>query len=160
MHQLNAVLGWLELGDISEARRELQGIPEPLQSRSEVLEIRWILNAHKGDWEDALAAAETLVQVAPEKAVGWLHRAYAVRRVPNGGVAKAAEALRPAVEKFPEEATIPYNMACYACQMHEDEQARQWLAEAVRRGDIKKIKKMALSDSDLEPLWPEIRKLS
>jgi tetratricopeptide (TPR) repeat protein len=159
MHQLNAVLGWLELGDVAEAREELQRIPEPLRSRSEVLEIRWILDAHKGDWEDALEAAEALVEAAPEKAVGWLHRAYAVRRVPNGGLEKAAEALRPAVDKFPEEATIPYNLACYACQMQQSEQAREWLAEAVRRGGAKKIKKMALSDADLEPLWPEIKKL-
>jgi hypothetical protein len=37
--------------------------------------------------------------------------------------------------------------------------ARKWFAEAMRRGVRKKIRAMGLSDSDLEPLWPEIKKL-
>lgn len=158
-HQLNAVLGWLELGNLQEARRELNGLGPAVQSRPELLEVRWILDARQEDWPEALKTAERLVETAPENSAGWLHRAYAVRRVPGGGLARAAELLTPAFDKFPEEPTIPYNLACYACQLGQLEQARSWLQAAVKRGSAKKIKTMGLSDPDLEALWPEIRKL-
>ena len=41
----------------------------------------------------------------------------------------------------------------------EEEEAMDWLREAVRRGGIRKIRAMALGDDDLEPLWAKIRKL-
>lgn len=155
-HRLNSILGWLELGNIREARLELLDMPAELKDRMEVLEIRWVLDSQSQDWEAALDSAERLLEVAPEKATGWLHRAYALRRVPEGGLNKAAEALLPALTKFPKEPTVPYNLACYACQLGNVDEARQWLAEAVKRGGAKKIKAMALEDSDLEPLWGEI----
>jgi Flp pilus assembly protein TadD len=158
-HQLNAVLGWLELGNVKEAREELNRMGEKEQERPDLLEVRWILDARQEDWPAALQTAERLLEVAPENSVGWLHRAYAIRRVPEGSVQKAAEVLRPAVDKFPKEATIPYNLACYSCVLGEEEEAMDWLREAVRRGGIKKIRAMALGDDDLEPLWPKIRKL-
>jgi Flp pilus assembly protein TadD len=129
------------------------------QERPDLLEVRWILDARQEDWPEALKTAERLVQLAPENSAGWLHRAYAMRRVPGGSVEKAAEVLRPGVEKFPEEPTIPYNLACYECVLGNLEEARNWLNVAVERGSVKKIRAMALRDEDLEPLWPEIKKL-
>lgn len=158
-HQLNAVLGWLELGNVDEARAELNRIGPAVQSRPDLLEVRWILDARREDWPEALRTAERLLEMAPENASGWLHRAYAARRVPEGGVEKAAKLLKPAFDKFPEEPTIAYNLACYACQLGQLDEAREWLREAVKRGNSKKIRLMGLNDSDLEPLWPEIRKL-
>lgn len=158
-HQLNAVLGWLELGNVKEARAELNRMGAREQNRADLLEVRWILDARQEDWLEALQTAERLLQVAPENSSGWLHRAYALRRVPDGSVEKAAEALSPAVDLFPEEPTIPYNLACYACVVGNLDEARRWFKEAVRRGVPKKIRAMALSDLDLEALWPEIKKL-
>lgn len=158
-HQLNAVLGWLELGNVAEARVELDRIGAEVQERPDLLEVRWILDARQEDWPAALKTAERLLRVAPENSVGWLHRAYAMRRVPEGSVEKSAELLLPAAEKFPEEPTIPYNLACYACVQGNLDEARQWLREAVKRGGAKKIRAMGTRDEDLEPLWPEIKKL-
>ena len=158
-HQLNAVLGWLELGNIKEAREELNAMGAKEQNRPDLLEVRWILDARQEDWPEALKTAERLLKVAPDNAAGWLHRAYATRRVPEGSLEKAAEFLRPAAERFPSEPTIPYNLACYECVLGNLEAARNWLKEALKRGGPKKIKAMALSDSDLEALWPEIRKM-
>ena len=96
---------------------------------------------------------------APKRSSGWLHQAYALRRVPDGGVQKAWEALLPASDKFPTEPTIPFNLSCYACQLQQLDTARDWLKRAVAVGGKEKIKQMALQDSDLEPLWDEIRQL-
>ena len=82
-----------------------------------------------------------------------------MRRVPNGGLQKAWDALLPAFGKFPKEPTIPFNLSCYACQLRQLEVARDWLKRAVAVGGKEKIKQMALKDSDLEPLWDEIRQL-
>jgi hypothetical protein len=61
--------------------------------------------------------------------------------------------LRPAAEKFPNEWQIHYNMACYACQLGEIEEARALLARAVELGDADKMKLMALDDPDLAPMF-------
>lgn len=156
-HQLNAVLGWLELGNFKEAREELNRMGAKEQERADLLEVRWVLDARQEDWPAALETAERLLQVAPESSAGWLHRAYAMRRTAEGTLEKAMAVLRPAVEKFPEEPTIPYNLACYECVLGNLDEARRWLREAMKLGGAKKIRKMALQDSDLEALWAEVR---
>ena len=82
-----------------------------------------------------------------------------MRRVPDGGVQKAWEALLPAGDKFPKELIIPFNLSCYACQLRQLDAARDWLKRAVAVGGKEKIKQMALNDADLKPLWDEIRQL-
>ena len=88
---------------------------------------------------------------------GWLHRAYALRRTPDGGLAKAWDALLPAAEKFPKEPTVLYNLSCYACQMQQLDIARRWFKKALKVGGRENVKRMALADGDLQPLWDEIR---
>ena len=74
-------------------------------------------------------------------------------------MARAAKALLPAFDKFANEPTIPFNLACYACQMRQLDTARDWLKRAMAIGGEEEIKQMALNDADLEPLWGEIRQL-
>jgi Flp pilus assembly protein TadD len=156
-HGLNAVLGWIELGNTKEARAELESLPSEFHSEPNVLDLKWILHAREKNWEAALEVAEKLVEIAPESAAGWLHRAYALRRTANGGLARAADVLRPAFERFPKEPVIPFNLACYACQSGNLDEARAWLREAFQRQEKGEIKAMALADPDLEQLWPEIK---
>ena len=59
-HQLNAVMGWLELGNVKEAREELDRIGPDVQERPDLLEVRWILDARQEDWPAALKTAERL----------------------------------------------------------------------------------------------------
>lgn len=155
-HRLQAAIGWLELGLPAEARAELDQLPLEAQHQPQLLELRWMIEARLQEWPKALAAAEKLMAARPDDAASWLHLAYALRRVPEGGLERAQTALRPAFEKFPAEATIPYNLACYACQLGKLEEARAWLARAIERGGRKHIREMALRDSDLLPLWDEI----
>jgi Tfp pilus assembly protein PilF len=124
-----------------------------------VLEVRWVVCVQRQKWHSALLAARTLVQTAPERSSGWLHQAYALRRLPEGGLQKAWDALLPAYNQFPKEATIPYNLSCYACQLQQLEEARVWLQRALKIGNKERIKEMALDDPDLKPLWDEIRQL-
>jgi hypothetical protein len=72
---------------------------------------------------------------------------------------EALDLVLPIIEKFPGVSTIPYNLACYACQLGDLEPARNWLAKAVKIRGKEDIRKVALADADLRQLWEEIRKL-
>jgi predicted Zn-dependent protease len=156
IHRLNAALGWLGLGSAGDARAELDAIAPAQQAHPAVLEARWLLCAQEKSWHDALAVAECELRSAPDDSAGWLHRAYALRRVAGGSLARAWDALRPAAEKFPTEPVIAYNLSCYACQLHALDVARDWLQRAIAAGGKDAIKKMARADDDLKPLWTEI----
>jgi predicted Zn-dependent protease len=149
----------LELGNLAEARAELAQVSAAQQEHPDVLELRWSISAQEKRWDEALQIAQAQVRRAPKRSSGWLHQAYALRRVPNGSIQKAWEALLPAFDKFPKEPTIPFNLSCYACQLRQLDVARDWLNRAVAVGGKEKIKQMALEDTDLEPLWAEIRQL-
>ena len=155
---LKAAVGWLELGNPTEAGEELARLRPDLLEHPDVLEVRWSTCAAGGSWDAAVTVAGLLVSAVPERSSGWLHRAYALRRVHGGGLQLAWAALRPAFEKFPKDPIIPFNLACYAAQMARLDEAWEWLHKAMESaGDVEAIKKMALHDSDLEPLWERIR---
>jgi tetratricopeptide (TPR) repeat protein len=158
-HYLSSAIGWLELGNPTEARAELAQITPRLQTHPAVLELRWLICAKEAQWEEGLALAESLIAAAPDEPTGWLHRAYALRRVPNGTLQQAWDALRPAADKFPKEAIIAFNLACYACQMQQMDTALEWVKRAMDKDEKDQIKKMALEDPDLQPLAGQIRKL-
>ena len=156
-HHANAAMGWLELGNRAEAQAELDQVSAANLRHPDVLEVRWALLAQEQQWEAALDVATKLLLRAPERPTGWLHRAYSLRRTPEGGLAKAWDALLPAAEKFPKEPIVAFNLSCYACQLQLPDAARQWLRQAMKIGDKAAIRKMALADNDLKSLWAEIQ---
>jgi hypothetical protein len=158
-HHLDAAIGWLGLGCVDDSCAELEMISTKNQNHPDVLEVRWTLCAHEKRWDDALKIAGLEMQFTPADSSGWLHRAYALRRVKHGGLPQAWDALLPAAEKFPGEPVIAYNLSCYACQMQQIDIAREWLQRAVKVGNKDAIRKMALADEDLQPLWKEIKEL-
>ena len=157
--RLRAATGWLELGCPEEAQAELDGIQSGNQCHPDVLELRWQLLADAHEWSGAASAARALMELEPERASGWLHHAYAVRRAEGGGVAQALDALLPAADRIPTEPYIPYNLACYACQLGRQREALAWLDRAFKVGNKAELKSEALEDEDLKSLWPEIEKL-
>ena len=159
-HHVRAAIGWLELGNAAEAGEEIARVAPEFLEHPDVLDVRWMVCAAGRSWEAALEVAEALVRVAPERSSGWVHRAYALRRVRQGGLQMAWAALRPAYEKFPKEDMIPYNLACYAAQSGRLDAAWEWLHKAMEAaGDVKVIKERAMADADLQPIWDRIREL-
>ena len=139
--------------------RHLTKLARAMEEHEAAVWARWLLCAHEKNWHDALVVADQELATVPEAAAGWLHRAYALRRVKGGGLAQAWDALLPAAEKFPAEAVVAYNLSCYACQLNELDASRVWLQRAITTGGKNVIKKMALDDDDLKPLWTEIKNL-
>jgi hypothetical protein len=158
-HHLSSAIGWLELGNPAEAKLELEKLTPAARKHPDVLEVCWQICAQDEDWDGGLAIARLLIRADSQRASGWLHQAYALRRVDGGGVKAALDALLPAADKFPGEEVIPYNIACYTCQLRQFDLARIWLRRAMASSDKARIQRMALTDSDLEPLWAEIATL-
>lgn len=159
-HHLSAAVGWLELGNPSEAGEEIARLSPPALNHPDVLEVRFTICAAGQRWDAAAEIAEALIGVAPERSSGWVHRAYALRRSQGGGLPLAWAVLRPAFDKFPKVSIIPYNLACYAAQFGRLEEAWDWLHKAMEaEGDVGRIKQMALHDQDLQALWERIREL-
>ena len=160
IHLVRAAEGWVELGLPDEAELELSQLSPAVREHPAVLDVRWQLHAARREWNLAHEAAELLVSLAPGELAGWIHRAYAARRMGGGGLQKAWDALRPAVELFPEEALVPYNLACYACQLGNLDSGRQWLSRAFETAAKRQLrahyKTMALADADLAALHAEI----
>jgi Tfp pilus assembly protein PilF len=59
--------------------------------------------------------------------------------------------LLNAEPKFPKEATIKYNLACYFCQTGGIQNAKNYLKKAFKLDP--NCQMTALEDEDLKPLW-------
>jgi hypothetical protein len=153
---LTAAEGWPELGDYLQANEELNNISPHLRAHPDVMKLRWQICAKESNWDACLDIARTLTQLEPDGASGWIHFACSARRASKGGLQTAREILLLVVEKFPKDSAIPYNLACYRCQLGNLEAAPQWLAKAFKIAGKKDIRQKALDDHDLKPLWKDI----
>lgn len=154
---LEAVAGWLMLGNAREAAAELCSIPADRLIHPRVMLAAFELHAHMKQWEDAAEAARTVILMAPDSPAGYVKRAFALHELRR--TEEAWKCLLPASRRFPDEWVVPYNLACYSCQLGREKMAVRWLERAMRAGGSTNVKKIALADPDLEPLRPSIVKL-
>ena len=153
-HHLSAAEGWLELGNPAEAQAELERLSPGARGVVEVLGLRWSIGAHYKSWEDCIGIATKMIELAPKNIFGWIHRSFALHELKR--TQEARDLLLPGAKLFPKNETIPYNLACYECQLGRLIEARQWLEKALARTGPAALKQQALEDLDLQPLWGEI----
>lgn len=150
-HHLNAAQGWLGLGDYQSALDELEFIDPVLRSHPDALAVRCDIYLAAMKWPAVVAVASALVQLIPNRPSGWVRRSFALHGLKQ--TQQAFDLLLPAVEKFPEIPTIPYNLACYCAQLGKLEEARHWLQQSYEIGDATILKVAARHDPDLAPLF-------
>ncbi len=143
------------LGVLHEARRELGRVQPENRRHSEVLKVRWRIYAAAHKWRACLSVAQTLVFEEPANPFGWVHRSFALHEMRR--THEAFEGLLPAVELFKKDFIIPYNLACYACQLGHLTEAWTWYRRARGLADGGMVQAMALEDNDLQPIWDKIR---
>ena len=134
---LQAATGWLALGNVKEARAELEQLAAAHREHPDVLES-WSV-------------------VMPSRAMGWIAQSFALHELKR--TREAYELLHSVVGRFREHFVIPYNLACYQCRLGNKDEALKWLQRAVDAADAKTIREMALDDTDLSPLRKEILRL-
>jgi predicted Zn-dependent protease len=155
---LEAVHGWLLLNNPAEARRELASVSADVRGHPEVLLKEWEILAHEKRWDDAVALADRIIARAPETPEGCIKKAYALHELKR--TQEAWDCLHPLSSRFFDQWIIPYNLACYACQLGRKNEALVWLRRAFKLGDEKQLRTMALEDPDLTPLREEIARLA
>ena len=156
-HHLSAAEGWLELGDPDEALAELEKITPSMCGHIHVLSLRWLVFARLKQWTVCVEIGNSMVAAAPKLQFGWIQRSFALHELKK--TKEARDLLLPVVEKFPKDTTIPYNLACYECQLGDLKAARRWLEKTLAMKGAKMIKRQALEDPDLAPLRDEIAQL-
>jgi tetratricopeptide (TPR) repeat protein len=148
-----AAVGYVELGMFTEADSELDKIDPFCRAAPEVLGVRLAIYRGLKKWELMQQIAKRLKEFQPDNVQWTISLAYATRRTYSIDV--AMEILLDAEAKFPREAAIPYNLACYYCQLGEMEKAKCYLEQAFEI-DLN-WRKAALDNEDLRPLWDSLR---
>ena len=151
---LDAARGWHLLGCLNEALQELERIPPELQVHPDVLEVRFAICATARKWVLCMEIAAAMLDLAPERPTAWINSAFTLHEMKQ--TQDAWDALATVQHRFPDVPTIPYNLACYACQLGRLEDSRELLLRALKIGGGA-YKRRALEDGDLQPLWDEIK---
>ena len=152
--QLEAAEGWLMLGNPIEAHEELESITGDNAYHPAVLSMRWQVYAAARWWEAAYVVSKVLCDVAPHSAEAGICQANTLRNYK--GVVDAWSVLLSVVSKFPQNAVIRYNLACYPAQMGLMEESCGWLIQSFELEDAVQLKLAAIYDPDLQPLWDRI----
>ena len=132
-----------------EAPQVLEEIEPEEKTRNEVLGARVGIYMAAKKWDMAAAVASHLVKVEPENEAWWIKLAYSVRR--SEGIEQAEAILLRARVIHPKVAMIAFNLACYASVTGRMEEAKERLRNAIELD--KDVRKLALDDEDLRPLW-------
>jgi len=148
-HNLRAALGFLELGDPDSAWEELELIPAEERAHPMVLRMRVDIYRDKERWMEMAEIARYLTEIEPEQPSHWIDRAWAERR--HLGITTAEQTLIKALEGFPDESLMHYNLSCYACRQGRIDEAKERLAKAIELDP--QFRALALEDEDLEGIW-------
>lgn len=149
-HHLSAAQGWLELGNHVEANEELEHITPSLRAHPDVLEVRWQIYAHAKKWEACVEIADAIIKLDPNRPESWVHRSFALHELKR--TQEAFDQLLPVADRFPKVWTVPYNLSCYCAQLGRLEECQEWLKKAMAIDDHT-VKRTAIGDPDLKPLW-------
>ena len=125
-----AAVGYVELGMFVEADSELDKIDPFCRALPEVLAVRLAIYRGLKKWELMQQIAKRLKEFEPDNVQWTIYLAYATRRAYSIDV--AMKILIDAEAKFPREPAIPYNLACYYCQLGEMETAKRYLKKFLK----------------------------
>ena len=145
--------GFMELGMLVEAARELEAVEGAARIDAPVMELQVDLHMAAKHWDLVVALAEELTARHPAESSGWISRAFALREL--GRIREAKEVLLQAEPEHGRTCSVlHYNLACYHCLLGEMKPARARLARACKME--KTWKQEARSDPDLKALWKDL----
>jgi lipopolysaccharide biosynthesis regulator YciM len=150
--RLIAAVGFAELSLFQDAVEELEALPDELKEITVVL-ATWLEVYQRWEkWSEASSVAMRLAEMEPGESNWPVALAYSVRR--SRGLVFAQEILVQAGENFPDCATIHFNLACYAAQLGNLDEARLRLRRAIQLDQEYAV--LAKTDPDLIPIRTEM----
>ena len=152
---LEAAEGWLGLGNWREANEEIDHVNQTFRVHPQVLEVRYKIFCAAKQWDMAAEVGKAARDAFPNEPWGHFYTAFALHELKR--TQEVYDTLRPVIDKFPDEQIMRYNLACYACQLDKLDEAMDWFEQSLRMPGKNDIRRLALEDKDLEPLWNRIR---
>jgi predicted Zn-dependent protease len=151
--RVEAAKGWCALHDFAEAAKELAQVSPTAVEHPRVLEARWQVSANLDRWGEAHAISTALTRLAPHAPEGWIYLASSLAELDRKQ--EAFEVLRGAASDFLDDEIIHYDLACLCCALGKVAEGERWVARAIEIGG-EQVRRKALDDEDLEPLWRRI----
>lgn len=149
---LEKARGYIDLGMLDEAWRELEKLPPSREASEQAQEMRIIVLLDRGEHEKAFANCEVLCDLHPENHAGYVQGAWCLHA---GGDPEAAIAhLQSGPESLREEPVYFYNLACYEVALGRAQAAVTWLRQALAMDSS--FREKALEDPDLAPIREDI----
>ena len=146
--QLEYATGYLTLNLKTEAAEALAEIDAADLDLTPVLALRAAVHCELAEWASAVPLLAVLCEREPGEVGHWIQFAYATRR--HFGITQARDILHRAFILHPREATVHFNLACYAAQLGELDAARAYLHAACKLDPA--FLALSLTDPDLAPL--------
>ena len=134
---------------LEDANAQLDYVDPFNRALPEVLRVRAAVYHRTANWDDLRSVALKLTRLEPANVQWPLSLAYATRR--TASIEFARDILLAAKEQLPSEPVIPFNLACYYCQLGDLDAAKDYLKQAFAIDPSWRL--TALDDEDLEPLW-------
>jgi predicted Zn-dependent protease len=143
-HYLHAAVGWLLLGNTSEAKLQLDLISPLGRLQPDAMMIRWQLFIRLAQWEQAHHLARAFTRLCPVLPAGWIFLSYTLYRMNR--IEEAWEVLLAKLQRFPKFSGIPYLLACYAWKSGNRREASKWLARSALLGGPSVLSTALLED--------------
>lgn len=155
MHEppwLERTRGYIDLGMLDEAAREISNLPPNKRGTPQAQEMRIIISLDRGDLDEALALSEVLCEVHPEEHAGYIQGAYALHALER--TQDAIDHLQSGPSSLQDEPVYFYNLACYELSLGREQAALTWLKQSIDMESS--FQQKALADPDLAPLKKDI----
>ncbi len=146
--RLSHAQGYLSLGLVDEAEAELAALSPAEQDQPLALSLRATVFQAQERWIEMQSVTADLVRAEPSEAGWWIMWAYATRRAESVGEAEAI--LRDGERRHPRDATIQFNLGCYASVRGDLVLAQRYVERAIALD--RAFAALAESDEDLTAL--------
>lgn len=150
-HYVSAAQGWLNLGSIDDAEKELSNVGYWSRLHPDVLMVRWKIVSRQKQWERSLDVARTMIRSANDRPSGYVCLAYSLCHLERDEDAKAQ--LIEAHQKFPKVTAIPYFLARLTTKLGQMQEASDWLKVWSKLIDKPEQEMTARRDPKLKSLW-------
>src|SRR5215470_12326634 len=126
---LEAAQGWLGFSDWREANEELDRITPAMRTHPRVSRTRILVCIAAEKWDLMHEIAQALLLKLPYDALVCVYAGMALDRLNR--TKEACDLLASNVKRFPKNAQLHYDLACYACKIGGLEQAMGSLERAI-----------------------------
>jgi len=129
---LAGAIGWLELGNPTEANLELEPLRWEACDHPDVLVVRWHIHFRKKQWATLKHISARLAGLEPLNPESWLLHANSYYFA--GQYEHSYEITSLAVQQFPDDWRFHYEMACCAARLGKQREVESCLRRALDLG--------------------------